>query len=80
MTTEYPTHRQVKKDKENPDDKFTEVRSAGASLDRRRYAGELETSTNMAYMKDKGIYDGSVFMEHSGIFQTSILTTPKNGI
>jgi creatinine amidohydrolase len=29
------------------------------------HAGELETSTTMAYMKEKGIYDGSVFMERA---------------
>lgn len=29
------------------------------------HAGELETSTTMAYMKDRGIYDGSVFMERA---------------
>jgi creatinine amidohydrolase len=29
------------------------------------HAGELETSTTMAYMKDKGIYEGSVFMERA---------------
>ncbi len=27
------------------------------------HAGELETSTTMAYMKEKGIYEGSIFME-----------------
>lgn len=29
------------------------------------HAGELETSTTIAYMKEKGIYEGSVFMERA---------------
>jgi len=29
------------------------------------HAGELETSTCMAYMKEKGTYDGSIFMERA---------------
>ena len=29
------------------------------------HAGELETSTSIAYMKEKGIYEGSVFMERA---------------
>ena len=29
------------------------------------HAGELETSTTMAYLKDRGNYDGSVFMERA---------------
>ncbi len=29
------------------------------------HAGELETSTTMAYLKEKGLYEGSVFMERA---------------
>jgi creatinine amidohydrolase len=29
------------------------------------HAGELETSTTMAYMKEKGIYEGSIFMDRA---------------